>query len=38
MKKIILSLAILAIASSCKKENKNEEVAVNEAAAAYAVF
>ena len=38
MKKIILSLAILAIVSSCKKENENEEIAVNDAASEYAVF
>ena len=38
MKKIILSLAIIALASGCKKEDKNAEVALNEAAAEYAVF
>lgn len=38
MKKIILSLTIMALASSCKEQNKNEEVAVNDTAIEYAVF
>ncbi len=38
MKKIILSLAILALVSSCKKESKNEEVAINQEETQYAVF